>query len=65
MAACYIDQAEVLDGMDDVIPWLCACGLDMEEPFPGRLFGPICYLGPAMKFGFIAATDIARHAQNG
>jgi succinate dehydrogenase/fumarate reductase flavoprotein subunit len=55
-------DARVLDSYGDALPGLYACGLDMRSPFSGHALGPGCSLGPAMTFGFLAASDVVKRA---
>ena len=53
------DSARVLDGREQPIPGLYACGADAESIMAGRYPGPGITLGPGMTFGYIAATHAA------
>jgi len=55
-------NARVLGHDDEPIPGLYACGADAESVMAGRYPGPGITLGPAMTFGYIAATHAAASA---
>jgi len=52
-------SSRVLDKSETPIPGLYACGADVESIMAGRYPGPGITLGPAMTFGYIAATHAA------
>ena len=49
----------VLDGQDQPIPGLYACGNDAASIFRGTYPGPGTTIGPAMVFGWRIATSLA------
>jgi succinate dehydrogenase/fumarate reductase flavoprotein subunit len=52
-------SAQVLDGADEPIPGLYACGNDMNTIMNGGYPGPGITLGPALTFGYIAGRHLA------
>lgn len=54
-------KARVMDATGVIIPGLYACGNDADSVFSGEYPGPGAQIGPAMTFGFVAATDLASH----
>ena len=53
-------NSQVLDAKGAAIPGLYACGNDAESVFSGEYPGPGAQIGPAMTFGYLAATHLAR-----
>lgn len=51
--------ARVLDASGAAIPGLYACGNDMNSIMNGAYPGPGITLGPAITFGYVAATSLA------
>jgi succinate dehydrogenase/fumarate reductase flavoprotein subunit len=60
-AGIVTDQfARVLDRASGPIPGLYACGNDMHSVMNGQYPGPGITIGPALVFGYIAATHAAQ-----
>ncbi len=64
MAAGIVTDAatRVLDTSGAPIPGLFACGNDMQSVMNGAYPGPGITLGPALTFGYVAATEAASAA---
>jgi succinate dehydrogenase/fumarate reductase flavoprotein subunit len=57
------ERARVLGPENRPIPGLYACGNDMQSIMGGVYPGPGITIGPAITFGYIAATDAAERAR--
>ncbi|MCT2401198.1 FAD-dependent oxidoreductase [Novosphingobium mangrovi (ex Huang et al. 2023)] len=55
---------EVLSSSGESVPGLYACGNDMQSVMNGAYPGPGITLGPALTFGYVAATRIADGLQS-
>lgn len=56
------DQARVVNGDGQHIPGLYACGNDMQSVMNGAYPGPGITIGPALVFGYIAASHASKHS---
>ncbi len=59
------ERARLIDGDNQPIPGLYACGNDMQSIMGGVYPGPGITIGPAITFAYIAARDAVARARGG
>ncbi len=58
------EDCEVVNDQGDIIPGLYAVGNDMQSIMRGRYPGPGITLGPALTFGYLLGSHLAKRLQN-